>query len=382
MISDSATTAITQLPANVWMPEPVSTYAGDIDFAFYFVYWISVFFTLLIAALVVFFAVKRWDGGKKGAEHGHGGRGKLGKGPSHNTALEMTWTIIPLLIVIAIFVFGFRGFLTYTTAPDNAYEIVVQATKWQWSFQYPNGRRSQELHVPVDEPIRLVLTAPGDGNVIHSFWVPQLRTKRDVVPGRYNKTWFEATRTGEFPLRCTEYCGQGHSDMTTTLVVQTREDFAEWVKPKAPSGPPAEIGEELITGRGGCTQCHSLDGSIIQAPSFKDLYGREEPLASGETVIVDEEYVKESILHPQRKIAAGYQSVNMPSFQGILSEQDIQHIIAYLKTHSKHYEGSDIEQLLKGDGDGGDGDGESDGGGEAETSGDGESQSGGASQGD
>lgn len=355
------TASLTPL-ASLWMPEQASTYAGDIDWAFYFVLWISVFFTLLITGLVLFFAIRRWDGGLKGAQHGHGGRGRMGKGPTHNTALEMTWTVIPLLLVIAIFIFGFRPFLHIATPPDDAYEVLVQAQKWSWSFKYPNGAFSPDgkLHVPAGVPIRVVLSVPS-GDVIHSFYVPAFRTKQDAVPGRYNKTWFEAVwrdgaaeplevgegasaqtfQVNRYPLYCTEYCGQGHSDMLSEVVVHPDEAaFANWLKTAAGDvEPTAEVGKRLIETRGACIQCHSATGDPGIGPTFKDAFGAEHEMADGSTVTVDEDYIRESILDPQARIVAGFPKPSpMPSYQGLLDDNDIQAIIAYLKSISQHAE--------------------------------------------
>ncbi|MFW6028255.1 MAG: cytochrome c oxidase subunit II [bacterium] len=364
-------TATLMTLAALWMPEKASTYAHQTDWAFYFVLWISVFFTLLIAGLVLLFAVRQWDGGLKGALHGHGGRGKPGKGPTHNTALEMTWTIIPLILVIAIFIFGFRPFLNMTTPPDDAYEVLVQAQKWNWNFKYPNGVTSPDgkLHVPAGVPILATLTVPSD-DVIHSFYVPAFRTKQDAVPGRYNKTWFEAVwhegsaeeltvedqeqvhtfQVNRYPLYCTEYCGQGHSDMITEVVVHADESsFARWLEiAGGPVEATAEVGERIVSGKGGCLQCHTVDGTPSTAPTFKDLYGSEEELVSG-TVTVDDEYIRESILDPQAEIVARYRSAApMSSYRGLLSEGEILAIIEYMKSISTHV---DQRELNAGDDD-------------------------------
>ena len=365
-------TAIFTTLGSLWMPEKASTYAGDIDWAFYFVLWISIFFTVLIAGIVIFFAVRRWDGGLKGAQHGHGGRGKMGKGPTHNTALEMTWTIVPLLLVIAIFIFGFRPFLNIATPPDNAYEVFVESQTWQWNFKYPNGAYSADgkLHVPAGVPIRVVLSS---NDVIHSFYVPAFRTKQDAVPGRYNKTWFEAIwRDGEeaveqlefegkdqvhtfkvnrYPLYCTEYCGQGHSEMLTEVIVHPDEaSFARWLDVTTGDiEPTAEVGQQLVEGRGGCLQCHTVDGTPGAAPTFKDLYGSMEQLVSGERQ-VDDEYIRESILEPQAAVVARFRSASpMPSYAGQLSEDEIRAIIEYMKSISEHVETRELDTSAEGD---------------------------------
>ena len=328
---------------NWLMPEQASNYAKPIDNAFFFVLWVSLFFTLLIAGLVLFFAIRRWDGGRKGAEHGHGGRGKLGKGPTHNTAMEMTWTIIPLLIVIAIFILGFRPFLNFTTPPDHPYPITAKAVMWSWTFEYPEtGKTSSKLHVPLNRPVQITLIAPGKTNVIHSFYVPAFRTKRDVVPGRYNKVWFEATKEGEYDLFCAEYCGQGHSQMHTKAIVMPQGEFDKWVK-ETENGPPALAGEKIF--QANCTACHTVDGTTLVGPSLRNRFGKMERMASGETIKIDAEYVRESLINPQAKIVDGFQGKFMSPFGDVLSDSDIQNVIEYLKAISDKHEGPTLEEI-------------------------------------
>lgn len=327
----------TSLGAGFWMPEQASSYAADVDWTFFFVMWISVFFTLLITGLVIYFAIRHWDGGRRGVAKGHGGRGALGKGPSHHTALEMTWTVVPLMIVLAIFLFGFRGFLHMTQPPDHAYEIVVRATSWSWSFQYPTGRVSDTLRVPVDENVRVVLTVPRD-DVIHSFFVPEFRVKMDAVPGRYNEAWFRPTQVGQYRLYCAEYCGQGHSVMLSQVEVMERDEFYEWVEDVDDDRPPHEIGGDLFRGVGGCIACHTVDGTDGIGPTMLDLYGSEQTYTDGQARTVDRDHIRNAILQPNRTVRQGFDPI-MPSFQGLLSDNDIENIIAYLQSISEHYDG-------------------------------------------
>lgn len=327
----------TTLGAGFWMPEAVSTYAAEVDWTFFFILWISVFFTLLITGLIVYFAVRHWDGGRRGVAKGHRGRGALGKGPSHHTALEMTWTIVPLILVLAIFLFGFRSFLNITTPPAHAYEIVVRATSWNWTFQYPTGKSSDTLYVPVDQPVRVVLSVPRD-DVIHSFYVPEFRVKQDAVPGRYNEAWFEATQTGEYRLYCAEYCGQGHSVMLAGVEVMEQDEFFEWVEDVDDDRPPHIAGQAVAEGIGGCIQCHTTDGTSSIGPTFLDLYGSVQMYADGQEREVDREHIRNAILNPGATTREGYQPV-MPSFEGVLSDRDIENLIAYLQSISEHYDG-------------------------------------------
>jgi len=245
-------------------------------------------------------------------------------------ALELTWTVIPLILVVVIFVFGFKGYLDMSTPPANAYEILVEGQKWNWSFTYPNGYIDSNLHVPVDRPIRLVM---GSQDVIHSLYIPAFRVKMDVVPGRYAKAWFEATEPGEYDLFCAEYCGTSHSDMIAHVVVHPVGEFETWLEKASnflETMTPVDAGRKLFQVRG-CQQCHSVDGSAKTGPSMLGIFGRQENFVDGSTLAVDENYIRESILEPQAKIVAGYEPV-MPTYQGRLSDPEIMAIIEYFKS--------------------------------------------------
>ncbi len=252
--------------------------------------------------------------------------------PTHNTALELTWTVIPLLLVMVIFAWGFKAFLDMSTPPANAYEIQVTGQKWKWLFTYPNGYVDENLHVPVDEPVRLVMTSE---DVIHSFYMPAFRMKQDVVPGRYTKVWFRATKAGEYQVFCAEYCGTGHSDMLAQVVVHEPGGFEKWLDEVGnlfKTMPPVEVGERLYRQRG-CAQCHSIDGAASVGPTFKGVFGHDQALKGGGSALVDENYIRESILEPQAKIVAGFEPV-MPTFKGQLTDREITAIIEYIKTLS------------------------------------------------
>jgi cytochrome c oxidase subunit 2 len=305
-----------------WMPPKVSTVAHNVDSLFNFILGISIFFFLLIVVLMVYFVIRfrRREGVEAEAS------------PSHNTALELTWTIIPLILVVVIFFFGFRGYLDMTTAPSNAYEILVDGQKWAWSFTYPNGYVDENLHVPVNRPVRLVMTS---ADVIHSLYVPAFRIKMDVVPGRYGKAWFEATEPGEYELFCAEYCGTSHSDMLALVVVHPPGEFETWLEKASnflETMSPVEAGQKLFQARG-CQQCHSVDGTAKTGPTMLGVFGRSEAMADGTTVVADENYIRESILEPMAKVVAGYEPV-MPTYQGRLKDEEITAIIEYFKTLS------------------------------------------------
>ena len=316
--------AVVQGNGGFWMPVQGSTGAVVVDRIFSLILWVSVFFFVLIVLLMVLFVVRyRRRAGREEAE----------PSPRHNTALEITWTVIPILIVIVIFVWGFRAFLNLNVPPANAYEVLVTGQKWKWLFTYPNGHVDENLHVPVDTPVRLVMTSE---DVIHSFYVPAFRMKKDVVPGRYSKAWFRATRVGEFQVYCAEYCGTSHSDMLSMVVVHEPGGFEQWLERAADflaTMPPAEAGAKLVTQRG-CAQCHSVDGRGGIGPTLKGVFGHEQQLTTGVRVTADEDYIRESIIEPQAKVVAGYQPV-MPTYKGRLKDAEITAIIEYLKVLSQ-----------------------------------------------
>ncbi len=306
-----------------WMPQQASSFATQVDWIFYFIFYIALFFFLLIVALAFYMVLRfRRRPGVKPQDS-----------PNHNTALEITWSVIPIIIVILIFLAGFRGFVDMSFVPSGAYQIGVEAQKWNWNFSYPNGFVDTELHVPVNQPVTLTMKSL---DVVHSFFVPQFRIKRDVVPGRYNKTWFEATKTGTYDLFCAEYCGTGHSDMHTIVVVEEPGAFQEYLNKASKyldTLPPEQAGEQLYKKRG-CSQCHSIDGKPGTGPSLLGIWGHEQLLTGGGKAVVDENYVRESILAPSSKIVAGFDNV-MPTFQGRLKEKEIDYLIAFIKSLEK-----------------------------------------------
>ncbi len=306
-----------------WMPVEASTSAGEVDGLFTFVLWVCIAFFALIVALMVAFVIRyrRREGREPEPS------------PDHNTRLEVTWAVIPVILVIIIFAWGFKAFLDINTPPADAYEVQVTAQKWKWLFTYPNGHVDENLHVPLDRPVKVVMTSE---DVIHSFYVPAFRIKRDVVPGRYSTIWFRATRAGTFQIFCAEYCGDGHSDMLASVVVHEPGGFETWLakaEAQTASLSPAQAGEHLYRTRG-CAQCHSVDGKAGIGPSFRGLFGHTVALRGGATVTADENYVRESILDPQAKVVAGFDPV-MPTYKGRISDQDITAIVAYLKTLEK-----------------------------------------------
>jgi len=304
-----------------WLPPQVSTSAGDVDRMFDFILWLSIFFLVLITGLMLYFV---W---KYRARKGHAPM----PSPSHNVKLELVWSVVPLLLVLYIFYEGFVGYLDLRTPPGNGYSVGVTAQKWNWQFAYPNGYIDASLHVPVNTPVNLTMASE---DVLHSLFIPAFRVKMDVVPGRYTEMWFEATEPGTYPLYCTEYCGTKHSSMVAEVIVHPEGEFEPWLEEASDFVerlPPVEAGEMLYKTRG-CTQCHTIDGKDGIGPSFtKILIGQSRPLKDGSTVVYDKEYIRESIVEPQTKIAAGYESV-MPTYQGRLKTKEIDVIFEYIKS--------------------------------------------------
>ena len=316
------------LAQSAYLPPKASSYAPEVDRLFNGILLVITFFCALIFVGMVFFAIKY--------RHRPGHEG--GESPGHSTALELTWTIVPTIIVLVIFYYGFRGYLDMTVVPPNAYEISVESRMWTWDFRYPNGTSSPELHIPSNTPIRMVLRSE---DVIHSLYLPAFRAQKQAVPGRYNRFWIQASEEGEYPVYCAQYCGTNHGKMRTTVVVHSPAEFDKWLEiasnPEKQAGfTPQKAGEQLMKAKG-CANCHTLDGSASTGPTFKDLFGRQETLNDG-TVTVDENYVRESILYPNKHIVKGFQA-QMPSFLGSLKDREIDWLIAALKAHSANFKG-------------------------------------------
>jgi cytochrome c oxidase subunit 2 len=308
-----------------WLPEVASDFAGKVDAVIWFITIISLISFILVTAGLVYFAIKY----RKRSE------GEETPYITGNHFLETLWTIIPSILVMMIFVYGFVVFKEMRTPPQEALEVNVVGKQWLWQFQYDNGKSTiNELYVQQNRPVKLVMRSD---DVIHSFFVPTFRVKQDLVGGMYTYLWFTPTKVGIFDLFCAEYCGTGHSAMLGKVIVMSPETYERWKRSEEEDGkkvasilPPEEQGKQLYTQRG-CNACHSIDGSPGVGPTWKGLFGHEVVMQDGTKVTVDENYIRESILEPQAKIVKGYQPV-MPSFKGILSDEDISAIIAYLKT--------------------------------------------------
>lgn len=309
-----------------WIPEEASNLAAGVDNVLLVITVISVFFFLLISAFLIYFSIKyRRKSENEETPHTTG-----------NMVLEVIWTIVPSILLMVFFVWGYVEFVNMKTPPKDAMEVNVTAKQWLWEFEYYTGRKTiNELYVQQNRPVRMVMRSE---DVLHSFFVPQFRVKQDILPGNYTQLWFTPTKAGTFDLFCAEYCGTGHSNMLAKVHVLPSEAYSRWMdKGKAGAAtaaasdlPPAERGKNVYTQKG-CNACHSVDGSSGVGPTFKGIFGKQEEMQSGETITVDENYLRESILEPQAKMVKGYQPV-MPSFKGILSDDEITSVIEYIKT--------------------------------------------------
>jgi cytochrome c oxidase subunit 2 len=278
---------------------------------------LTIFFSLLIAGLIVAYAIRfrRRSPDAVGARV-HGG-----------LVLEITWTVVPLLITLGIFVWGASVFFAMSRPPDETLNIYVVGKQWMWKFQHLDGQREiNELHVPVGRAVKLIMTSE---DVIHDLFVPAFRVKTDVIPGRYTNLWFEPTKAGAYHLFCAEYCGTRHSGMIGRVVVMEPDEYQQWLSGGREEGSLASAGEKLFADLA-CNTCHRADAQG-RGPVLQGLFGKTIQLQSGQQAVVDEAYIRESILQPAAKITAGFQPI-MPTFQGLVSEEGLLELIEYVKS--------------------------------------------------
>ena len=300
-------------------PEAASDLATRVDEIYFFALLVTLVFSLLIAGLILFFIVRY----RRRSED------EVGKPERGGLWLEITWSVIPLIILLFMFVWGSTIFFDMRMAPAGAAEYYVTGKQWMWKFQHPEGPREiNELHVPVGQDIKLIMTSE---DVIHSFYVPAFRAKMDVLPGRYTTYWFRAEKTGTFRLFCAEYCGAEHSYMRGSIIVMEPGDYEEWLGSRGTTADRGgqKTGEELFTALT-CSTCHKPDSSAL-APILNDIFGSEETLTDESTVLVDEDYLRESILNPAGKVVKGYNPI-MPTYQGRVSEEELVELILHIKS--------------------------------------------------
>lgn len=303
-----------------WMPVQAAEGVKDVDFAFNFILAICTFFFVLIVGLGILFVIKY--------------RKRPGyvpkPSPHHSLKLEVTWSVIPIILCVFMFWFGFTGYMHGRTMPEDANQINVVAQKWSWNFQYANGGEDTILHLPVGEPTVVTMRSK---DVLHSFFIPAFRSKLDVVPGRYSKLWFTPTIEGEYQLFCTEYCGTGHSNMAARVKVYPREEYDEVVKELVikvdPDKTPVENGRIRFE-KLGCLGCHRVDGTRLVGPPLNEVFGANREFQDGSSTTADENYIRQSILDPNSQVVKDYAPA-MQSYQGIIEDEEIDVIIAYLK---------------------------------------------------
>ena len=303
-----------------FVPESASTISGDVDALYFYISGVTVFFTLLISLVIIFFVIK----------YRRRNPFEIPRPIEGSTKLETLWSVIPLLIAISIFAWGAKVYFAQYRPPKNAIEVYVVGKQWMWKFQHTTGQREiNELHVPVGRKIKLIMATE---DVIHDVFVPAFRIKADVVPGRYTTEWFEATKPGRYHLFCAEYCGMNHSGMGGWVVVMEPAEFDNWLSGNANSMSPAAAGQQMFESLG-CVSCHGANGEGGRGPALLGVFGSQVVLNNGQTVNADEGYIRESILNPQAKIVTGFGPI-MPSFQGQVSEEQLLQLVAYVKSLS------------------------------------------------
>jgi cytochrome c oxidase subunit II len=307
---------------NPFMAEQSGRLAREVDGAFLFIFLVGLFFFVVTQGALIWFAIRyRRREKEESVETPY---------ITGNRTLEIVWVVVPSLLLLAIFVYGYLVFRDIRTPPPGASEINVTAKQWLYLFKHPDGRSEiNEVHVPVGKAVKFIMTSP---DVIHGFYLPEFRVKQDIVPASYNYLWVEPDRPGRFDIYCTQYCGTGHSTMRAVMIVMSPEDYEHWSSAEEKPGSLSLVkrGEESVE-HTGCLACHSLDGSAKIGPTLKGLFSSTVQLADGKSVVADENYVRESIIDPGAKIVKGFQPV-MPSYMGIVKDEDITAIIAYLKT--------------------------------------------------
>lgn len=295
-------------------PEQASTIAEGIDNLYYFLTAIDLFFTAIIFLTIFYFMIRyRRRSQQETPEQIEG-----------SLPLEILWSIVPLVLVVVTFVWSTSLFIRNARPPEASTEIFVIGKQWMWQLQHPEGvREINELHVPVGRPIKLTMTSE---DVIHDFFIPAFRVKKDVVPGKYTSLWFQATKTGQYHLFCAQYCGVSHALMRGEVIVMEPQDYERWLSGSKKENSMAASGARLYD-QYACITCHGAG----KGPAFNDLYMSKVRLQDGSTVTADETYLRESILFPSAKLVEGYPAI-MPTYKGQLTEEQILQFIAYIKS--------------------------------------------------
>jgi len=308
---------------DIFFAPRVGQLAEEVDALFIFILLVGLFFFLITQGALIWFAVRyRKRKGEKEPDTPY---------ITGNRLLETVWVVVPSFLILAIFIYGYLVFRDIRTPPPGTAEINVTARQWLYLFKYPDGRTAvNEVRVPQGKPVRFVMTS---ADVIHGFYLPEFRLKQDILPGSYTSLWLQPEKEGKYDIYCTQYCGTGHSTMRAVMIVMPGEEYREWLagKEEEEKGEPLwEKGKELAE-KSGCLACHSIDGTTKIGPTWKGLFGRTVTFTDGTTATADEQYVKNYIEEPNVRVIKGFQPV-MPSYKGMLKDDDITAIIAYIKT--------------------------------------------------
>src|SRR6267142_1126410 len=301
-----------------FIPESASTLSGDVDALYFYLSGVTLFFTLLISGLIIFFVIR----------YRRRNQFEIPRPIEGSIKLETLWSVIPLLIAMTMFLWGAKIYFAQYRPAQNALEVYVVGKQWMWKFQHATGQREiNELHVPVGRKVKLIMASE---DVIHDVFVPAFRIKADVLPGRYTTEWFEATKPGTYHLFCAEYCGMNHSGMIGSVIVMQPTEFDNWLSGNASQQSPAVAGQQLYQSLG-CVSCHGANGEGGRGPTLAGLFGRQTLLSTGQSVRADEAYIRESIINPQAKLVAGFGPI-MPTFQGQVSEDQLVQLLAFIKS--------------------------------------------------
>lgn len=302
------------------MNPQLQTTTEVIDPIFVFIFGVSLVMLLGVTAAMVYFAL-RYNRKRCPVPASQ---------KDHNIWLEIIWTVIPTILVMAMFYYGWAGYLALRNVPEGAMEVKATGRMWSWLFEYPNGKTSDKLYVPIGQPVKVTMTSV---DVLHAFYAPAFRVKRDVVPGRETYLWFTAPKAGSYDVFCAEYCGVEHAGMITTIEAIPAEQYAQWLAASDEGETPA--GEQLLA-KHGCLGCHSLDGSKKAGPSLQGIWGRSVTVVSAGaegTLTSDVAYLRRAILEPNAEVVVGYPAI-MPSYQGKIPEEELETILDYFRGSS------------------------------------------------
>lgn len=301
-----------------YLPE-YSNFVQGVDTAFFFILGISFFFLIGLTIIIIVFVIR----------YNHKRHPKPVQ-MKDNYVLEIAWTVIPLIIVLFMFYYGYIGYMPMRNAPDDAMIVKTEGRMWEWEFTYENGKSSQDLYIPINKPVKLLMTST---DVIHSLYIPKFRVKEDLVPGKETMMWFIPLEIGKYEILCAEYCGLRHSYMISYAHVMTENDFNTWLADFDSTAVKDHEGLILLR-KNACTGCHSLDGTTLVGSSFKGLYGSQKKVTAGSntyTITVDDNYIKKSIYDPNAELAEGYSANLMQSYKDVITDEEVNKIIDFIK---------------------------------------------------